>query len=387
MERRPRTSLTIGAILLGFVGSGLVPFANATQAKENVAPQFETLAAQIPELYLDRRYLKLEHLLATLARLDPPRALKLVKTLEREAQFRASIVVLSAWLRQDADKALAWAKENNPGVLRRMEIAYACVATGDLQILDKVLLAAGAGGPPRSQTDRSMDRRSAEGEAAAMFARPLAAEWAKVDPAPVVEWARGLTSRGFSWDVQYHALLGVVRVLAEKSPAETFDWLQKGIFIDPQLDPARNVPRGLYQSFVEGVVQGSSPEAAAAYFHDKPNKPDYALAYGALARTFAKTAPERVAEWLDAIEDPRFRNSASTMPVFELRDTRPDMAAELMVKYGSDPNHERTLTRLRQIIVSWAIKDAKAALAFVENAPHLTPESRAALKSAINPTP
>lgn len=379
-----RTRIPIGVILLLLLCAWMAPLAQAATPPEPAAPEFDRLAAQIPDLYRERHYLKLEQVFATLARLDPPRALATIKTLEPAARRRASIVVLSTWARQDIDQALAWSKENDPTLMQRMEFAYACVATGNLQILDKVLIAVGAGQNPSSQTDRNFNTQAAS---AAMFARPLASEWAKVDPAPIIDWARGLTSRGFSWDVQHNALMGITRVLAEKSPAETFQWIETGIFIDPQLDPARNVPRGLYQSFVEGVVHVSSPEAAAAYFQGKPWKRDYAMAYGALARAFTKTAPDRVAEWLEAIEDPMFQNPAANQPAFELRDTRPDLSAQLMVKYGYDPNEERTLPRVRQIIVAWAAKDAKAALAFVETAPRLTPESRAALISAINPTP
>lgn len=377
MRSRLHASTSFAALWLGLACA-------ATAPAQTTASDFDALVVELPALYRDGHYLKLEDVLASLGRSNPTRAIAAIKSLKPELPPRASEVVFGAWARQDLRAAFAWARDNEPAFLGRVQFIRALAAGRDLSILEETLIALGA-----SQTPGAIqpEARGGRGMQSVFFVQLAAREWAKVDPEAIIAWARTATERKFSGDIQAKAFTGIIFVLAQKSPTETFQWLETGIFVDPALDPTRNGPRGFYQAFVEGVVVGSSVEAAEAYFQDKPAKPDYAMAYSALAKALAKTAPERIERWVAAIEDPFFKAGAVIEPVNYLRETRPKLAADLFVKYSRNLSTPRGQADLRAMMLAWAEKDAPAALAFLETAPRLTPENRAALKAAIAPNP
>lgn len=373
-----RMRIPPGIVLLAFACSWNAPTVRAVDS------DFDAKFAEVRVLYENRQYLKLEQALASLARIDAPRILKAIESLEASARSRAQLVVFGAWARQDLRAAFAWATAHEKHFLVRSEFAYATAAARDLTILDEALVAYGAARTLNGQPAQSGARYT---EDAQWVAYRNAEAWAQVDPAVIIEWARGLTARGFPAGTQQGALSGAVRALAKRSPAETFQWLETGVFMDPALDPNRNVQRGLYQAFAEAVIESAGVEAAEAYFRKQPNKRDYYMAYPPLLHALANTAPERVETWLNIMEDRGFRSSAAIRSIEAVKDIRPDLAVKWQVLYSDPPNQKRWFTRLQSLLISWAARDAEAALAFVEHAPRLTPEQRVALKMAIEPKP
>jgi hypothetical protein len=323
------------------------------------AAGFDAIADEIPAYLTVKDWPQVERRLVQLAKLDGPRTIREIDTIDNEQRRSWAVeVAFCAWARQAPRTAVAWAKTNRSELLGWNGFVDLCVELRDITLVEEAILTL------------------PEGVGKNFALRRTTQVWGRFDLPFIEKWTQGLKARGVADQPRDYAVAGFVDAFARVRPAEAIRWVQECTPID------HNSRRRYYQGVAQAMNDTGKFEAMEKFFRANPNNPDYNLALGLMVRELSAKAPERLEALFAEVELPLSLSSMLGVATTS-SSVPPGLRARLRVKYEPNLNAVLTIRALQKNLVEWAAEDKDAAFRFIDGIANLTTENRQRLREAV----
>ena len=263
---------------------------------------------------------------------------------ENAERDSAAEAIARAFVKQDPDGALAWAR-SLPGPLgeKAARDALQTLSHQDSTRAGQLLI------------------RNADAAQAPEWAGAMAESWAESEPDKALKWAVGLPEK----------------LAGEAAAASAKTWATRDF--NAALTAAQGLSSEARANALRGIADVTDAQDVAKVLPSVESLPESAARAGALGDLvfeWAGKSPEEASQWLTRQPQGLSRDASVGSLARRVMESEPESAMEWAATIHDPAERQQ---QLRDLTVKWLEKDAPAARRWVQESARLAPEDRAAL--------